>query len=160
LKPISPVVPGFERYERVFGASQPEYIPLPTLATGDDAGVVISRWRMTWKERLRALVFGDVYLRQATFGQALQPVLVHIEAPRVEGVSDAEPGLRREARSVGSQPGASGVARDGKDSADPAANSSEESETAGNRILRPRGGDVLKYARTAREPEFGKFKAI
>jgi hypothetical protein len=89
LKPISPVVAGFERYERVYGADQSEYLPLPALPAGGELGLVISRWRLTWKERLRVLVFGDVYVRQMTFGQSLQPVMVHVGPPRVDGVAEA-----------------------------------------------------------------------
>lgn len=72
MNPISPVIPGFEHSEVTYAKDQPEYKPLPALPTGD--GVILTRWRMNRRERLRALLSGDVYLWVWTFGGPLQPV--------------------------------------------------------------------------------------
>jgi hypothetical protein len=85
-KPVSPVLEGFEQSEIVYAKDQPEYNPLPTLKDAD--GTVLSRWKLTWKERFLVLLFGDVYLFQMTFNRPLQPVSIEIERPQQEPVDD------------------------------------------------------------------------
>lgn len=43
-----------------------------------DGKVCISRWRMTWRERIAALVFGRVWLR-VYFGSSQPPVAISAE---------------------------------------------------------------------------------
>ena len=81
MRPSSPVLRGHELPETVYAKDQPEYEPLPVFR--DDDGTVLSRWRLTWRERLRVLLTGDVYLFQMTFGQPLQPVMLQVEQPEV-----------------------------------------------------------------------------
>lgn len=57
-----------------FAKDQPEYLPLPALVMAGSDRRVISRWRMTWRERLRVFLTGDLFLSQLTFWQRLQPV--------------------------------------------------------------------------------------
>lgn len=90
MKPISPVVAGFEKFETVYGADQPEFIPLPALRTSTAEAVIFSRWRLSWRERLRVLCRGDVFLLVMTFGNPLQPTLVSTEAPKLEPVAREE----------------------------------------------------------------------
>jgi hypothetical protein len=80
MKPMSPVVPGFEGEEIVFAKDQPEYIPLPALPV-DSAQKVITRWRLSWRERLQVLFHGDVYLWVWTFRRPLQPVALETSVP-------------------------------------------------------------------------------
>lgn len=82
MKPVSPVIPGHTLPEIVFAKDQPEYQPLP--AFRDHDGYVLTRWRMTWRERLRVLFTGDIYLSLLTFGRPLQPVLLFTEKPKVQ----------------------------------------------------------------------------
>lgn len=77
MTPSSPIVPGRQLAETVFAKDQPEYQPLPVWRDTD--GTVLSRWHCTWKERLRILLTGDVYLWQLTFGKPLQPVKLEVE---------------------------------------------------------------------------------
>lgn len=72
--PTTPVVPNEKFPEHVFAADQPEYMPLPTIIRAD--GIVMSRWKLSWRERLRALWTGDIYLTVCTFNTPLQPVRV------------------------------------------------------------------------------------
>ena len=67
--------------EVIFAKNQPPYLPLPAVQVGDEAGTIITRWRMTWRERIAAAWRGDVYLSIMTFGRPLQPVLVSIDSP-------------------------------------------------------------------------------
>lgn len=84
MKPVSPVIPAYVAEEVTYAADQPEYIPLPVLRIGDPAegqGVLLTRWRMSWRERFRALFFGDVYCQVMTFGQPLQPIAISVDVP-------------------------------------------------------------------------------
>lgn len=80
MKPVSPVVEGFQ--EIIFSKDQPQYLPLPAIKL--DSGRVISRWKMTWRERLRVLFCGDLWLHQLTFNQPLQPQLPTVHKPKLE----------------------------------------------------------------------------
>lgn len=80
MRPISPVVAGQHESEIVFAKDQPQYIPLPALPVED--GLMLTRWRFTWRERLQILFFCDLYLWIRTFGKPLQPVSLEI-TPRV-----------------------------------------------------------------------------
>lgn len=56
----------------VYAANQPEYRPLPVWKRQD--GRVVSRWRLTWRERIAALMGRSIYLEVMTFGAPLQPI--------------------------------------------------------------------------------------
>jgi len=88
LKPSSPIIPGQDLPEAVYAKDQPPYQPLPVWR--DEDGTVLSRWHCSWRERLRILVTGDVYLWQMTFGRPLQPV--NVEA-KVSIEPEAKPSL-------------------------------------------------------------------
>ena len=79
MKPITPIVPGFDMPTVVYAKDQPQYIPLPAYRTDD--GMVVTRWRGTWKERLRFLLFGDLWLSMLTYNQPLQPVKLELTCP-------------------------------------------------------------------------------
>lgn len=79
MQPISPVIPGFDIPEVVFAKDQPEYIPLPAWK-GED-GMVVTRWQLTWGERLRVLLTGNLWLSVLTFNKPLQPVKLQTQCP-------------------------------------------------------------------------------
>ena len=81
MTPVSPVVPGADLPEIVFAKNQPEYLPLPAHRTDD--GRVYTRWRLTWRERLRVLLGGNLWLMVMTFNRPLQPVMIEAQAPDV-----------------------------------------------------------------------------
>ena len=85
MKPISPVIVGFEDLEIVYAKDQPEYLPLPALPY-DNGNGIITHWRLSWKERLRALFVGDLYLRVLTFKKPLQPISLSTEKPELSRV--------------------------------------------------------------------------
>jgi hypothetical protein len=82
MKSISPIIPGFESEEVVYAKNQPEYIPLPALPV-EDGTRIITRWRFSWRERIRVLFSGDIYLWVLTFKGPLQPVMLDTEAPQL-----------------------------------------------------------------------------
>lgn len=89
---VSPVVPGSAKPEIVIAKDQPEYLPLPAMRIGDpSAGVLLARWRMSWRERIRALFSGDVYVQIMTFGRPVQPLSVSTEVPEEAKRGGKEP---------------------------------------------------------------------
>lgn len=76
----------------VFGEGQEEYQPLPAFVDPEDPRrEVISCWRLGWRERLRLLVTGRVWLRQLTFRSPLQPQVAQVDYPFVRrGPFDVE----------------------------------------------------------------------
>lgn len=79
MYPASPVIEGFK--EVIFAKDQPQYLPLPAIICED--GMVISRWKFTWKERVRVLLCGNLWLQQLTFHSPLQPQLPTVERPEL-----------------------------------------------------------------------------
>jgi hypothetical protein len=81
MTPISPVIPGDYREDTIFAKDQPEYIPLPAYRVGDSRGTVVTRWHVSLRERIRILIFGDIWLTMLTFYQPLQPVKLDVRCP-------------------------------------------------------------------------------
>jgi hypothetical protein len=80
MKPISPVIAGVDEIR--IAEDQPEYETLPAIRTAD--GYLISRWQLTWRERLVVLFNGDIYLWCLTFGRPVQPVILEVDPPVLE----------------------------------------------------------------------------
>lgn len=75
MQPMKRVLPNSPQYpEMVLAENQPEYIPLPVARVAYADGVVglISRYQLTFWERLRLLFTGSLWLEQLTAG-SLQP---------------------------------------------------------------------------------------
>jgi hypothetical protein len=77
MKPIR-----FSQANCDFGLGQDEYLPLPAYT---DEIRTISCWQLTWFERLFLLFTGKLWLHQLNFGDRLQPQLVSLVDPFVEG---------------------------------------------------------------------------
>jgi hypothetical protein len=84
MKPVSPVVRGHEGREIVFAKDQPEYTPLPALVS-EDGRTIVSRWRLSFRERMQVLFSGDMYLWVLTFGQKLPPMMLETKPPVIKG---------------------------------------------------------------------------
>lgn len=79
MQPISPVCDTMSLPEICFAKDQPEYLPLPAYRSLD--GYVVTRWRLTWRERIRVMLRGDLWLSVMTFNKPLQPVKLLTEFP-------------------------------------------------------------------------------
>jgi hypothetical protein len=79
LTPVSPVAPGLDLPEVVYAKDQPQYIPLPAYRYDD--GTVVTRWRLSWRERLAVLFGGSIWLTLLTFNKPLQPVMLDAKCP-------------------------------------------------------------------------------
>jgi hypothetical protein len=81
MQPVSPVLPDicyFEGKEIVIAKDQPQYTPLPAIIAKP---YVFTRWRLSWRERLRILFSGNLWLVLMTFGKPLQPVRLETQSP-------------------------------------------------------------------------------
>ena len=67
--------------EIVFAKDQPQYRQLPAVRLDD--GTVISRWQLIWRERLRVLWTGSLWLSVLTFNSALQPTRLETTEPKL-----------------------------------------------------------------------------
>ena len=81
MRPVLPIIPGESLPTTVYAENQPEYKPLPVFKDSD--GAVLSRWKLSWHERLRVLFSGNIYLWVLTFNRPLQPVMLQTEKPRM-----------------------------------------------------------------------------
>lgn len=78
---MSPV--SFEGQNTVFGAEQPEYLPLPAhVDTLVPEGTVTTCWQLS-PEDMASLAAngGRIWLQQLSFGMALQPQRPSVECP-------------------------------------------------------------------------------
>lgn len=76
MQAIEKVLPHSPQFpEIVLAKDQPQYIPLPVARIQYQDGTIslISCYRLTWRERIRLLSSGKLWLEQLTFGQPLQP---------------------------------------------------------------------------------------
>ena len=89
MQPVSPVVPDICHFgvsdplrqifkEIVIAKDQPQYIPLPAIIAKP---YVFTRWKLSWRERLRILFSGNLWLTVLTFGNPLQPIRPDTESP-------------------------------------------------------------------------------
>lgn len=82
MLPVEPDVniPKGWRYV-VYAKNQKEYLPLPALVENSVNGHVVTRWKLDWKERLKIVLFGNLWLTLITFHQPLQPVILTADFP-------------------------------------------------------------------------------
>ena len=71
----------FDGANVVFGAKQPEYIPLPAEYRGGKSGEILTCWELSPDELKRLQETGKLWLGVLTFGQPLQPVYLAVEKP-------------------------------------------------------------------------------
>lgn len=69
----------FEGQNRVFGANQSQYNPLP--AYQDETGHVVTCWEMTESEKAEFILTGRLFILISTFNQPLQPILPTVVNP-------------------------------------------------------------------------------
>lgn len=79
MKPVTPVLEGVDLPVTVYAETQPEYQNFPLFKYPD--GDVLSRWKLTLRERLTVLFTGNIYLFVSTFHHPLQPVMLQTNKP-------------------------------------------------------------------------------
>lgn len=68
MKPIE-----FKEQNVVFAKDQPGYEPLPAFKNDSPDGEVISCWQLSFKERMRVLFTGVIWLDLISFNKPLTP---------------------------------------------------------------------------------------
>jgi hypothetical protein len=81
MKPID-----FPGSNTVFAKDQPEYQPLPAYADSGNRGMVVTCWKMSWKQRWAVLMTGHVWVHQITFKNPLQPQFLDVNPHGVPGL--------------------------------------------------------------------------
>jgi hypothetical protein len=66
----------FEGVNITYAENQSEYTPLPAFKNQSPQGEVISCWSLSWKERLRILFKGEIWVAMMTFNKPLTPIYV------------------------------------------------------------------------------------
>jgi len=66
----------FKEQNIVFAENQPEYIPLPAFKNDSPQGEVITCWNLSFKERLRVLFFGEIWMSLLSFNRPLTPIFL------------------------------------------------------------------------------------
>ena len=83
MKPIK-----FPEQNSTYAKDQPQYNPLPTYKTKD--GKIISCWKMSFRERIKTLFTGQVWLSVHTFNRPLQPLRMSVYNPLPEWIEVSE----------------------------------------------------------------------
>ncbi len=83
MKPIE-----FKHQNIVFAKDQPEYQPLPALKLDTTEGEVISCWKLTFKERIKIIFTGRVWLSLMSFNKPLTPSFLSVNRKDVYSHSD------------------------------------------------------------------------
>jgi hypothetical protein len=78
---VLPISPVYEPSEEMWGVKEvvvakdhPTYAPLPLISFGD--GMIVTRWGLSWRERLSVLFGGSVWLTLLT-GGGIPPMKMH-----------------------------------------------------------------------------------
>lgn len=78
----------FKHQNVVFAKDQPEYFPLPALKLNSENGEVISCWKMCFKDRIKVLFTGVVWLSLMSFNKPLTPSYISVNRKDVYSVPD------------------------------------------------------------------------
>jgi hypothetical protein len=74
----------FNGYNTEIAKDQDEYNTLPAFVNFDSIEKdVVSCWKMTWKERIKVLFSGEIFLTIRTYGDPLQPQLLDVDKPDI-----------------------------------------------------------------------------
>ena len=66
----------FKECNTVYAKNQSEYYSLPVHRTDD--GVVTSCWQLSFRQRLKVLITGHIFLQILTFNKPLQPLKMSV----------------------------------------------------------------------------------
>lgn len=71
MVPVDPKIPGHDTI--VIAKEQPQYVPLPAVRFA--SGLVVAKWKLTWRERIQIFLTGRLWHCQQTYNRgALQPM--------------------------------------------------------------------------------------
>lgn len=79
MKPIR-----FKEMNKVVGANQKEYLPLPVYEDEIQGGRVFHCWKLSFGERLKVFLTGKFWIKVLNFGEPLQPIKPMVDSPFAE----------------------------------------------------------------------------
>jgi hypothetical protein len=83
MKPIE-----FKHQNVIYAKDQPEYQPLPALKLDTSEGEVISCWHLSFKERLKILFTGKMWVSLMSFNKPLTPSFLSVNRKDVYSISE------------------------------------------------------------------------
>lgn len=78
MKPIK-----FEEVNIIFAEDQPEYTPLPAYRKQDDVDTVVTCWEFSFKERIKILFTGKLWVSMLNFHKPLTPIFFSVKKEEV-----------------------------------------------------------------------------
>lgn len=72
----------FKEQTAIATKDQPEYNPLPVHIDKDEYGSVTACWKMSFRERIKVLFTGRVWVSLACFGNPITPSKVSVDKPK------------------------------------------------------------------------------
>lgn len=66
----------FNEANVVFAEDQPEYLQLPAFKNDSTKGEVVTCWNLSFRERVRVLFKGKIWLNLLTFNKPLTPIFI------------------------------------------------------------------------------------
>ena len=85
MKPVE-----FKHQNTVIAKDQPQYMPLPALIIESPYGEVISCWKMPFKDRVKVLFTGRIWLNLLSFNKPLTPSYLSVNRKEVFSHPDDE----------------------------------------------------------------------
>lgn len=73
----------FKHQNIVFAKDQPEYLPLPALKIDSPEGEVVSCWRLSFRERIKVVFTGRVWMSLMSFNKPLTPSFLAVNRKEV-----------------------------------------------------------------------------
>jgi hypothetical protein len=83
MKPVK-----FKHQNIVFTKDQPGYQPLPALKIDSPNGEVVSCWKLSFKERVKIIFTGRIWLSLITFNRPLTPSYLAVNRKEVYSLPD------------------------------------------------------------------------
>jgi len=83
MKPIK-----FKHQNVEFAKDQPQYRTLPALKLDTPEGQVITCWKMSFRERLKVMFSGKVWLSLMTFNKPLTPSIMTVDRKELYSHTD------------------------------------------------------------------------
>jgi hypothetical protein len=71
----------FKEHNKVYAENQEEYLPLPVYEDGEQGGRVFHCWELTFRERIKMLFTGKLWISVLNFGRPLQPIMPMVDSP-------------------------------------------------------------------------------
>ena len=73
MKPIR-----FPEVNKTYAKDQPQYQPIPVFEDSSPNGTIVSCWELTWKEKLKIIFTGKIWMGLMCFHKPLTPSILSV----------------------------------------------------------------------------------